>query len=234
MFVVKSKKQIIAFALVGFLGISAGVIIRFSGAVKTFSPGKKAKVILIDAGHGMPDGGAVGYSGNAEEKINLAIAKKTAEVLGGKGYVTLMTREDNNSLAAGENKTIRKIKVEDMRLRAEMMKKSGADLFLSIHMNSYPNESVNGLRFFYSANHPEIKTLAEDIQKSIGGVTGAKTHAVKTADRDLFLMKKPPIPAILAECGFISNPDEEKKLMNEEYQAKIAWAIGDAVENYYK
>lgn len=234
MFIVKSKKQIIMFLMVGFLGISAGVVIRFSGAVKTFSPDKKSKIILIDAGHGMPDGGAVGYSGNAEEKINLAIAKKTADVLGGKGYVTIMTRKDNNSLAAEENKSIRKTKVEDMKLRAEMMQKSGADLFLSIHMNSYPNEKVNGLRLFYSANHPEIKELTENMQKAIGEVTGAKTHAVKTADRDLFLMKKPPIPAILVECGFISNPEEEKKLMSEEYRAKIAWAIGDAVENYYK
>ena len=113
------------------------------------------------------------------------------------------------------------------------MKKSRADLFLSIHMNYFPSKEANGLRVFYDKNHEETEELAKQIQDKIGEVTGAKTYAVKTADQNLFLMKNPPLPSVLVECGFLSNPEEEKKLNDEEYQAKIAWGIAYAVENYY-
>lgn len=113
------------------------------------------------------------------------------------------------------------------------MKTKNADLFISIHMNSFENKSANGLHIFYSENHKEIEPLAKEIQNRIAKITGAKTHAVKYAEKSLFLMKNPPIPAILIECGFISNPEEEKKLNDEEYRSKIAWAIGEAIEKYY-
>ncbi len=101
-------------------------------------------------------------------------------------------------------------------------------------MNSFENKSVTGLNVFYDTNHPDIKKLAEEIQNNMGNVTGAKIHAVKTADTKLFLMKNSPVPSILVECGFLSNEDEEKKLNDDEYQSKIAWAIAYAIENYIK
>ena len=221
-------------ALVLFLGISVGAIFHFSSIANTFSGDKSPKTIIIDAGHGLPDGGTVGVGGVIEQEINLKIAKKVEEVLKGKGYITVMTRTGEDSIAKDEGMTIRQMKVQDMKKRKELIKESDADLFISIHMNSYPDPKVSGLRVFYSAKHSKIKDLSEDIQKRISEITGAKTYAVKTADRDLFLMKDPPIPAILVECGFLSNPDEEKKLADAEYQAKIAWAIADSVEKYYK
>lgn len=233
MFIVKTKKQIIWTALIAFLGISCGVLIRFSPIMGVFSAGKDVKTVVIDAGHGLPDGGTVGNGGTIEHEINLKIAKKTEEVFRGKGFVTVMTRDSEKSLAVDENSTIREMKVNDMKMRKEIIKDSDADIFISIHMNSYPDEDVSGLRLFYSANHPEIAELAEEIQERISDITGAKAYAVKTADKDLFLMKNPPVPSILIECGFLSNPAEEKKLSDEEYQSKIAWAIADAVEKYY-
>ena len=233
MVIIKTKKQIIGGALILFLGVSAGVLVKFSPMMDVFSVGKGVKTVVIDAGHGMPDGGTVGHSGTVEQEINLKIAKKTQEVLVGKGFLTVMTREEEDSPAKDDNLSIREIKKRDMRERKELIKKSDADLFLSIHMNSFPDERVSGLRLFYSANHPGISELAEMIQKSISEITGAKTYAVKTADRSLFLMKNPPVPAILIECGFLSNPDEEQKLKKEEYQAEIAWAIADAIDEYY-
>ena len=125
------------------------------------------------------------------------------------------------------------MKRSDMNKRLDIMKKSRADLFLSIHMNYFPSKEANGLRVFYDKNHEETEELAKQIQDKIGEVTGAKTYAVKTADQSLFLMKNPPLPSVLVECGFLSNPEEEKKLNDEEYQAKIAWGIAYAVENYY-
>ena len=146
-----------------------------------------------------------------------------------------MTRTDENCLSTqAEGKSLREMKREDMNERLKRIKESNADLFVSIHMNQFPQEKVNGLRLFYDKSHPETKELAELMQERMAEVTGAKMYAVKTADQSLFLMKNPPIPAILVECGFLSNPTEEKKLNNSDYQSRLAWAIADAVEKYYE
>ena len=158
--------------------------------------------------------------------------QKLQEVLEVKGVEVILTREDDYGLQDESADTIRKMKVSDMNKRRSIIKDSGADLFISIHMNSFGDSKVHGLHIFYDKSHPDIEETAEKIQENIGAVTGAQTHTVKTADERLFLMKNPPIPAILVECGFLSNPEEEKKLSDEEYQAKIAWAIASALENY--
>lgn len=190
--------------------------------------------IILDAGHGEPDGGAVGINGTLEKDINLAIVEKLREVLEGKGAEVILTREGDSGLQDESAETIRKMKISDMNKRREIIQNSGADLFLSIHMNSFSDSRVNGLHVFYDKEHPDIEELAGQIQDNISKVTGAEAHAVKTASESLFLMKNPPIPEILIECGFLSNPDEEKKLSDEKYQSKIAWAIASAVENYTK
>lgn len=191
-------------------------------------------VVIVDAGHGEPDGGAVGVNGTLEKDINLAISKKIEEALDGKDIRVIMTRTGDLGLFESYDGTLREKKREDMNTRLSIMKKSGADLFLSIHMNSFESKNATGLHVFYAENHKEVQGLAENIQERISEITGAKTHAVKTADKSLFLMKNPPIPAILVECGFISNPDEEKKLNDEDYQSRVAWAIAEAVEKHFK
>ena len=188
--------------------------------------------IILDAGHGDPDGGAVGVNGTLEKDINLAIVQKLQEVLEGKGAEVILTREGDSGLQEESADTIHKMKVSDMNKRLNIIQDSGADLFISIHMNSFTDSKVHGLHIFYDKSHPDIEETAKKIQENIGEVTGAETHTVKTADESLFLMKNPPIPAILVECGFLSNPEGEKKLNDAEYQAKIAWAIASALENY--
>ena len=234
MIIVKTRKQVLWTVLILFLGLSVGAVFKFSSIADTFSKGRAPRVVVIDAGHGLPDGGTVGVSGVVEQEINLKIAKKVEEILKGDGYITIMTRRGEDSIAKADERSIREMKVMDMKKRRELIKESNADVFISIHMNSYPDPKVSGLRVFYSAKHKKIKVLAEDIQERISDITGAKTYAVKTADRDLFLMKDPPVPAILVECGFLSNPTEEKKLVDEEYQTKVAWAIADSIKSYYK
>ncbi len=186
----------------------------------------------MSAPHGEPDGGAVGVSGVVEKDINLAIVKKLQEILEGKGVSVILTRDGDYGLQDESADTIRKMKVSDMNKRRDIIKNSGADLFISIHMNSFGDKKVRGLHIFYDKAHPGAEEIAKQMQDNIASVTGADTHAVKTADEKLFLMKDPPVPAILAECGFLSNPEEEEKLKSEEYQAKIAWAIASALENY--
>ena len=230
MFFLFTRKNILWGLIFAVVGISLGMVIKFSPYSKTFLTDDNP-CIVIDPGHGIPDGGAVGARGTVEQEINLVISKKLCEVLEGKGMKVIMTRTDENGLFS-DGMGIREMKVKDMKKRLEIMKKSDADLFVSIHMNYFPSSKINGLRVFYSANHSEIKPLAEQIQLKMSEITGAKTTAVKTADKTLFLMKNPPIPAILVECGFLSNEEEEKKLNNEDYQSRLAWAIADAIEKY--
>ncbi len=185
--------------------------------------------IVLDAGHGAPDGGAVGAKGTEEKDINLAITLKLREILESRGMRVIMTRTDDNSICDSSAETLHEMKVSDMHNRLSIINGSGADLFLSIHMNSFPEPSLSGLHIFYSRNHPEAQVVAELIQNKISELTGAKTHTVKTASETLYLMKNPEPPAILVECGFISNPDEEKLLNDDKYQSKIAFAIANAV-----
>lgn len=225
-----TKKRIVTVIIIIFaVGIAVGGIKKYV-SIPTFSDNNLK--IVVDAGHGEPDGGAVGANGTLEKDINLAIAKKLQEILEGTGAEVIMTRDGDSGIYDESESTIRKMKVSDMRKRLDIIKKSGADLFLSIHMNSFSDSSVNGLHIFYDKNHPDIEPLAKMIQENISSVTGASAHAVKTADEKLFLMKQSPVPAVLVECGFLSNPEEEQKLKSDEYQAKIAWAIAKSLENY--
>jgi len=231
-FFVLTKKRCAVFCLFMLaVGIAAGTIIMISSYATTLS--KTDLTVIVDAGHGLPDGGAVGVSGSIEQEINLDIALKLREVLEGKGIRVIMTREDQNGIWDSENGSIREKKVEDMNNRLRIMEESSADLFISIHMNSYPNHTTSGLRIFYDPNHEKVKPLAENIQYRIRDITGTNINLVKSADESLFLMKNSPIPAILVECGFLSNPQEEKKLQEEDYQSRLAWAMADAIEKYY-
>ena len=232
MYFVLGKKTAILICIFFGLGLLSGSFLIIRSYAGTADKSESLTVI-IDAGHGLPDGGAVGINGIIEQEINLKIAKKVQEVLEAKGITVIMTRETQNGLSTEKSRTIREMKLEDMRKRRNIMKKADADLFVSIHMNSYRNNSAEGLRIFYSQNFEDIKPLAENIQLRMSDVTGAKTSTVKTADKGLFLLKNPPIPSILVECGFLSNPEEERLLSSPDYQSRLAWAIADAVEKYY-
>lgn len=181
----------------------------------------------------MPDGGAVGVGGTIEQEINLSVAQKISEVLEAKNIKVTLTRKGDDGLWTDKSNTIREKKLEDMHNRLKIIKNSDADLFITIHMNSHSNSNTSGLRIFYSKKFEEIKPLAENIQYRMSDISGAKRGEVKTADQTLFLLKNSPIPSLLIECGFISNPAEEKKLSDEDYQSRLAWAVADAVEKYY-
>lgn len=228
------KKTIVLLLICAFIGIAAGLGLQYIPKTSVFGPGSTQTLrVVVDAGHGAPDGGAVGVNGTQEKDINLAIAQKVQEILEAKGIEVIMTRMGDSGLQQNTDTSLREMKRSDMKTRLAIMKKSNSDLFISIHMNYFTQKNVNGLHIFYAKNHSEIKPLAENIQERMNNVTGAKTHTVKAADKTLFLMKNPPIPAILIECGFLSNAEEENKLNNEDYQSRIAWAIADSIEKYY-
>lgn len=218
-------------------GLLVGTALGINPILRTFGLNTNDNEIrvVVDAGHGIPDGGAVGVGGTIEQKVNLEVSKKVEEVLVGKGIKVIMTREEETCLSyQEEGKSLREMKKEDMNERLKIIKDSNADLFVSIHMNQFPQSQVNGLRLFFDKKHPETKELAEKMQERMSEITGASMYAVKAADQTLFLMKNPPVPAILVECGFLSNPEEEKKINDEDYQSRLAWAIAESIEEYLK
>lgn len=226
-------KRKVVLILLCILPVVSVLLVLYNKAIPSFA-GNRPYTVVLDAGHGAPDGGAVGLNGTEEQEINLKITLKLREILENRGVKVIMTREDSNSICDSNAKTLHEMKISDMKKRLSIINNSGADLFLSIHMNSFTNSNASGLHIFYSRNHPEAEPVASAIQDSIAEITGAKTHSVKSASDTLYLMKNPKPPSILVECGFISNPNEEKLLNDENYQAKIAFAIANAIRSEYQ
>ncbi len=210
-----------------------GVLGRSSQAVPTSTIPSFGKRIIIDAGHGEPDGGAVGAAGAREQELNLAIAFQVQEFLEQSGAEVIVTRADANSIH-DTGSTIRSKKVSDMRNREKIMNESDADVFLSIHMNQFEQSKYRGHQVFYSKNNEQSKTLAVLIQaRLIEVLDPPEKREIKQASDDIYLLKKAQVPAVLVECGFVSNPEEEQFLLSEDYQKRIAWGIYTAMIQYF-
>ncbi len=196
--------------------------------------GEITKCIVLDAGHGLPDGGAIGMTGTIESTLNLEIAKKVKKALEKQGYKVIMTRNDENSIYSKGNSIAEK-KKNDMNKRLEIINSSGADMFISIHMNKFTSSNYRGAQVIYSGNFKESETLAMFIQNELHLVPDNKSKRapLKAAD-GIFLLKKASIPAVIVECGFLSNFDEEKLLCTQRHQKALANAIAKGVKNYYE
>lgn len=184
--------------------------------------------VAIDAGHGSWDGGATGVSGVLEKDLNLALAFKVKACLEAGGVSTVMTREADSALEMEKF-----IKRKDMFYRRDLIKASGAKLFISIHMNTFQEETQKGIDIYYSMNVEGSKAFADllgrKFQDKLGNFRGLK----QTKD-DIFLLKNTSIPSVLIECGYISNAEEEAKLRSEEYQLQIAEIISSAAKEWVR
>ena len=191
------------------------------------------KVIVIDAGHGAPDTGATGFSGSKEKDLNLDISKKTGDILQKCGAYVVYTRENDSTIADNLDDSIRNIKKNDMKKRRDIRDSLDSDMFVSIHMNIFSDSKYRGAQVFYSADHAESKKLAESIQSSFRKyVDSSNKRSIKESDKSIYLLKRTTIPSVLIECGFISNPEEEKNLLSNEYRKDIAYAISYGIINY--
>lgn len=180
------------------------------------------KVIVIDAGHGGFDPGKVGIHNELEKDINLEIALKLKKILEKNNFKVIMTREEDKGLyqEGDSNK-----KRTDMRKRVEIVNSSGAVLAISIHQNSYPQESVKGAQVFYHGESEEGKKLAGLVQQKIKETINDGNHRVEKANGSYYMLKKTECPIIIVECGFLSNSVEAQLLTQEAYQEKMACAI---------
>lgn len=204
------------------------VLLVYAGGVgrsqKILSWSVAGKVIVIDPGHGGVDPGAVGPNKVLEKDINLAIAKRLKEYIAQGGGTAVMIREEDVDLSSPGTSGLLAKKREDLANRLAKAEETKADLYISIHSNSYPGKNLTGAQTFYHSKSDEGRRLAQSIQAELVAEFPENKRVAK-ANQDFFVLKKNNVPAVTVEVGFISNPAEEVKLQDPNYQTKTAWAI---------
>ena len=181
--------------------------------------------VIIDAGHGGRDGGCVSYDGQVLEKeCNLEIAKSLAALFRISGYNVIMTRESDEMLSSDVGGGSAKQK--DLRARLEIARAYPDALFISVHCNKFPDADCEGLQVYYSKNHPSSAEYAEGVQSSvISLLQPTNKRLIKAAGSSIYLLDRAAQPAILVECGFLSNPEETVALSSPVYRKQLALAV---------
>ncbi len=193
------------------------------------------KVIAIDPGHGGFDGGftptwKINGKQWLEKDINLSISLRLKEKLKAAGYEVVMTRESDEDLTGGVSNHK---KQTDMKKRVALINESGADLAISIHQNSFQEESSHGAQTFYHPSSLEGKRLAELLLEEVKAVVQDDNHRVPKENAGYYMLKNSTCPLVIVECGFLTNYEEAQKLVTEEYQEKITEGIFRGICKYF-
>lgn len=189
---------------------------------------RRTALLVLDAGHGGEDGGAVSLTGVPESQINLAIVLKLRDVLGLYGVDPILLREEDVSLHDEDAKTLREKKRSDLKNRVAAIEKAEGGALISIHQNTYPSGRYHGAHVFYAPTEGS-QALAEHVQSSIRtALQPGNERAVKQIPSTVYIMNHITCPAILIECGFLTNPEEEALLRDEDYQRKLSAVIAAA------
>ena len=203
--------------------LSVGIV-----AITNDNVPKTTYTIVIDAGHGGRDDGCSGAGGTKESEINLKIAKVLQDNLETLGIKVVMTRADGNGLYKS-NAT--NYKQSDMEARMDIINKATPDMVISIHQNSYSDSSQRGAQAFYQEGDEVSQSFADSVQSQlISQLPNARKESNKG---DYYLLKESKLPAIIVECGYLSNADEEILLNSTDYQNKVAYAIMCGVVEYF-
>ena len=184
------------------------------------------KVVILDPGHGGWDPGKTGEKGSDEKDINLKIAENVKFLLELGGAEVYMTRYDDSAL--GQNKQ------SDMKERMSVSENTNADVLVSIHQNAYPSANAKGAQTFFYKSSEEGRKLAQLIQKELVSLSSGENTREAKENSSYYMLKKSDTVSVIVECGFISNPEEEALLNEEEYQQKIAWAIYKGIFSYFE
>ena len=185
--------------------------------------------ICIDSGHGGNDPGKIGVAGTKEKEVNLAIALKLKKSLEKQNIRVIMTRTDDRNLADanGTNE-----KTSDMKNRVAKMDSEQPDAVISIHQNSYTDSTAKGAQVFYYSESKEGKKLAEVLQKSLIENADPENHRMAKANTSYYILKNTSAPTVIVECGFLSNPEEERLLNTAQYQEKLVDALQKGICEY--
>jgi len=229
-FSVFSTLSIVMFCLLIFVAYT-----KVSGHLAENSSTSPSTVI-IDAGHGGEDGGAVGVDGIIEKDINLIISLKLKDLLEVSGHNVIMTREKDQAIYDQDAESLREKKRSDLKNRMKIIdnNKKENTIFVSIHQNKFPNPKYFGTQIFYSVNDVKSQELAGKIRDSVTGlIQPENSREIKPATEKIYLLHNAQIPAVVVECGFLSNAEEAKKLIEEKYQSQIAFSIYCGITDYF-
>ena len=202
--------------------------------IETVSTPVTNKIIIVDAGHGTPDEGAESSSGTTEAQINLQIALKLQNLLEQSGSTVILTRHDENEIYDVGSDTIREKKVSDMKNRVKIGNESSADIFVSIHLNKIEQTQYYGWQTFYNKINENSKELANCIQEGLNQTMQKDNDRTPAQLNTVYLMKHVEIPITIVECEFLSNPEEEKLLQENDYQDRLAWGIYNGINDYFQ
>ena len=188
---------------------------------------------MANSAHGGFDGGAVAGDGTVEKDINLAICKKTQEMLKFNGIDVIMTRNTDTGTEDIDGSIARR-KKSDMQNRLKLMRENPEAVFVSVHLNKFTTSAARGAQVFYTPNFEAARELGEDIQASIVALLQPdNTRVIKKGNSSTYLLKNATVPAVIVECGFLSNPSELSLLKGPEYQSKIAFSIYCGILKYF-
>ncbi len=186
-------------------------------------------VIILDPGHGGEDGGAVGISGSVEKDLNLDLAKKMAELFSGAGYEVILSRSGDEDTDGRDGFYKRK----DILARLALAEQYPNSVFISIHMNSSTSEKDKGFQVFYGLKNGRSSELAEAIYASVfKNMEVTRLREVKKAPETVYLMKNLTIPAVLIECGFISNRSDATLLNDPAYRENLAFVLYNGIVDF--
>lgn len=227
---VKRKEKIIRLVMAVVLLVSMMTIAKNGARLAMSTDVKKEPYcVVIDAGHGGSDPGKVGINGVLEKDINLKIAKQLEYFLTQQDVHVVMTRQTEDGLY---DKSASNKKVDDMKKRIAVIEQTDPDVVVSIHQNSYHEESVCGPQVFYYTTSTEGKRMAEILQRDLIRVLQPEKERVAKANDSYYLLKKTSKPIVIVECGFLSNSTEAEQLDSPIYQEKAAWAIHLGIMQY--
>ena len=171
--------------------------------------------------------------GIAEAQINLKIALKVQNLLEQTGATVILTRSDENAIYDLDSKTLKQKKISDIHNRVKIGNESSADIFVSIHLNKIPEEQYFGWQCFYKDQNEESIKLAKSLQENLNEAIQRENKRVAMKLDNVYIIKHVEIPISIVECGFLSNPEEEKLLLSDEYQDRLAWGIFNGIIDYF-
>lgn len=200
--------------------------------VETVSIVNNNHTVVLDAGHGEPDGGAVSINGTKEADINLKITLKIKDLLEQNGIIVILTRTDENEIYDDNAKTISQKKKSDLKNRVKIANESNADIYVSIHLNKINDTRYCGWQTFYKAKNESGKKLAFSIQNGMNNTIPKENKRTPLEISNIYIIDNITIPTCIVECGFLSNLEEEKQLLSDEYQQQLALGISNGIIDY--
>lgn len=185
--------------------------------------------IIIDPGHGGKDGGGEAPDGTYEKNLNLDISLKLRQLFNISGFNTVMTREDDSSTDGTGKFNKRK----DILNRIKLIEKQENGVLISVHLNKFSDSQYSGAQFFYTIDNPKGRIMAETLQEFVKTyLQPDNNRSAKPIPNSVFLFKKVKLPAVLAECGFLSNPLELSLLKTDDYRMKMAIILYLGIQKY--